>query len=687
MTIPGWKTEVKPYRDDSLYWGNLWRQAGRPTTGWLHEVYAKVRRQYHLAVLRVKRRRKEHQAEELLVAAMEGDVALLKQMKIIKKGSSAANCELPDTVDGAVGEDNIAEKFKQSYESLYNSSPSGAEMSKLKSALQDLISMASKEEVDKVTGCVVKEAVSKLKAKKTDVSGSYVSDALKNAPDMLFSQLATMFRSWLTHGTVTPSLLACSFMPLLKSSLKDPSDPSSYRAIAGSSLILKTFELVVILLWGHLLSSDSLQFGYKAKTSTTHCTWLVNEVVQKMLRGGINPIVAVLDCSKAFDKCKFSLLFRRLLDKGLPPIVVRALTYIYMEQYSWVKWGDARSSQFGISNGTRQGAILSPIFWSVYADPLLRRLRALGLGAHVAGLFMGAVCYADDVLLIAPTRSAMQRMLLELEVFADESNITFSTDPLPTKSKTKCIYMVGNKRNLAKPAPLTLCGRELPFVKQADHLGNTLTEEGNMEHDVEIKRAKFINSAVEVEEVFKAAAPSEVVKALKVYSSSFYGSNLWDLGGEKARQVFNSWSTSVKLAWGLPQQTRTYILQHLLSCGFSSAKVDIITRFVKFFQGLRSSASYEVQVLSRLLARDLQSVTGKNLNLVQEMTRLNPWTTSRGKLKAALEDHEMVDVPLLDRWRLPYLCKLLSQRSEAFFHANEDEQKRLTELINSLVIN
>ena len=81
-----------------------------------------------------------------------------------------------------------------------------------------------------------------------------------------------------------------------------------------------------------------------------------------MLRGGIYPIVTVLDCSKAFDKCKFSLLFKRLMEKGLPPIVVRVLVFIYMEQYSWVKWGDARSSQFGISNGTRQGAILSPLF-------------------------------------------------------------------------------------------------------------------------------------------------------------------------------------------------------------------------------------------------------------------------------------------------------------------------------------
>ena len=84
-----------------------------------------------------------------------------------------------------------------------------------------------------------------------------------------------------------------------------------------------------------------------------------------MLRGGINPIVTVLDCSKAFDKCKFSLLFRRLLDKGLPAVVVRVLVFIYMEQYAWVRWGEAKSSIMAISNGTRQGAILSPIFWAV----------------------------------------------------------------------------------------------------------------------------------------------------------------------------------------------------------------------------------------------------------------------------------------------------------------------------------
>ena len=94
-----------------------------------------------------------------------------------------------------------------------------------------------------------------------------------------------------------------------------------------------------------------------------------------------------------------------------------------------------------------------------------------------------------------------------------------------------------------------------------------------------------------------------------------------------------------------------------------------------------------MQVLCRVLARDIQSVTGRNLRLVQEMSGLDPWTTSQGRLKTALRREEMVAVPVQDRWRLPYLCTLLSQRREAHNMAMEDEEQRLTGLIDSLVIN
>ena len=101
----------------------------------------------------------------------------------------------------------------------------------------------------------------------------------------------------------------------LKSALNDPADPGSYRAIAGSSIILKLFDKVVLLLWGHLLCTDTLQFVYKVGTSTTQCSWLVQEVANYYLRMGTYPLITLLDCSKAFNTCQFSTLFTILLER------------------------------------------------------------------------------------------------------------------------------------------------------------------------------------------------------------------------------------------------------------------------------------------------------------------------------------------------------------------------------------
>ena len=208
-----------------------------------------------------------------------------------------------------------------------------------------------------------------------------------------------------------------------------------------------------------------------------------------------------------------------------------------------------------------------------------------------------------------------------------------------------------------------------------------------MEQDAAVKRAQFISTSVQIREVFKFAAPAEVVKSMKIYSNSFYGSCLWDLAGVKAKQVYTAWNHTVRLIWGCSLWTRTYFVQQLLCCGHTSAKVDILLRYVKFFHSLRFSASQEVQVLCRYVARDVQSVTGENLQFVKGISQLDPWTCSYGKLKAALIMAEQVEVPQQDRWRLPYLCSLLTQRREARNQALEEDEKRIYELIESLVTN
>ena len=159
-------------------------------------------------------------------ASLQGDLDLLKEMTKIKSGG-AVHEDLLDNVEGASGEDEIVDKFREVYSTLYNSSGSQGAMEQLRQHVQSLIGPGSMDHVAQLTGHAVKEAAGLLKPGKTDVSGGFSSDALLNAPDILFDLLADVFRDWIVHGTITATLLACAFLPLLKSSLKDPADTST----------------------------------------------------------------------------------------------------------------------------------------------------------------------------------------------------------------------------------------------------------------------------------------------------------------------------------------------------------------------------------------------------------------------------------------------------------------------------
>ena len=679
--VPGWRDHVKPFRTDSLFWHGIWTSAERPNQGALFEIMKKTRNAYHYAVRRIKKKADLIRSQKLLEAAESGSADLLREMKKLKGGKKMHH-ELPDEVAGVSGEAGIVEKFCQVYEELYNSSGSSEVLSSLKYEINENIKNdeTAMREVFKISGDVVKKAACKMKPGKGDVSEGYTSDAILNAPDILFDQLALVYRSWVTHGTVSHNLLACAFLPLLKNSLKNPADTNSYRAIAGSSLLLKLFDQVVLLLWGHLLASDELQFGYKADYSTSQCSWFVNEVASYFLRNGSPCIVTLLDCTKAFDKCQFDILFKKLVARKVPAVVVRALIYVYEEQHAWVKWGKARSRSFGITNGTRQGSVLSPALFSIYMNDLIVKLRKSGVGCHVGGVFCGVVGYADDLCLLAPSRSAMKTMLKICEDFAEKNNLEFSTDPNPDKSKSKCIFMQGHQK-LSKPLNLQLYGVDLPWVKTASHLGHELSEECNMVHDMRCKRADFISKSTEVREMFGYAQPNQVLQAVRTYCCDMYGSMTWSLYSESARQVFNCWSTCVKLAWDVPRATHTYLVDNLFAGGLPSIRSSVLARFCKFYKGLRLSSSLAVRVIANIASMDIRSVTGSNLFNIGKEVKLDPVRDQLVRVKAALLALRAA-VPERDGWRFGCMRNFFAEKY--LLAAGHQDTGQMDSLIDSL---
>ena len=192
-------------------------------------------------------------------------------------------------------------------------------------------------------------------------------------------------------------------------------------------------------------------------------------------------------------------------------------------------------------------------------------------------------------------------MLRKAENWAEEFNVTFSTDPDPIKSKSKLIFMCGNNKRLPKPADISLCGRALPWVASATHLGHELHESGEMTYDSKVKRAQYIGKSVEVRESFGFASPPEVLTALNLYCTSYYGCLAgWDLGSAGASAFYSAQTVGVKLAWGVPRATHTYFVQQCLAPGATSARAEVLARFAGFYTGLRNSPSPEVRTVALL---------------------------------------------------------------------------------------
>ena len=129
--IPGWSAEVEPYWLEATSCHRAWLAAGKPRQGEAHEARLRSHAQFRCAVRRVKRASKLQQARGLFGAAMSGDIELMKEMKRLKTGNGPME-ELTDTVDGVTGGHEVAGKFREVYEALYNSSPSDPEMTNLK---------------------------------------------------------------------------------------------------------------------------------------------------------------------------------------------------------------------------------------------------------------------------------------------------------------------------------------------------------------------------------------------------------------------------------------------------------------------------------------------------------------------------------------------------------------------------
>lgn len=140
-----------------------------------------------------------------------------------------------------------------------------------------------------------------------------------------------------------------------------------------------------------------------------------------------------------------------------------------MNMVSQVRWGSDISRSFQVPLGIKQGGINSPEFFSVYFNGLTKLLRKKKIGCHMYRLFVAIILFVNDICLLAPTRSALQKQIESCESYCREFCLSFN----PRKSK----ILVFSKKSvdLSSLQAVILNGSPIEYVQSIKYLGVTIT--------------------------------------------------------------------------------------------------------------------------------------------------------------------------------------------------------------------
>ena len=148
----------------------------------------------------------------------------------------------------------------------------------------------------------------------------------------------------LIHGVSPSELLIGTMVPFQKDKRKAHHSSDNYTALTLGSIIGKLYDAIIIKQQTGVFDTSDLQFGFKDGLSTTMCTFMVKETISYYVNNGSTVHVLLLDASKAFDRVNYCMLFQKLIDKGMCPLVVRLLLHMYTHQKLQVRWNDVISN-------------------------------------------------------------------------------------------------------------------------------------------------------------------------------------------------------------------------------------------------------------------------------------------------------------------------------------------------------
>ena len=270
-------------------------------------------------------------------------------------------------------------------------------------------------------------------------------------------------------------------------------------------------------------------------------------IINQCLRSGCFPYQLKLSKVRPVYKSSDTKMFNNYRPISLLPSMSKIFEYVIFHQtMAYFNDNNYFYFFFHVSNGVKQGGILSPMLFNVYMDQLSIRLNRSGIGGDIGGHLINHLCYADDLCLISLSSAGMQSLLDICNSYAIEHVLTYNSNKL-------CSLCFKPKHiKFARPC-FYLNRLEIPRVDQCKYLGIMICTK-NCDIDLKRQMRKFYANINILSRKFAKCSPDMKCTLFKSFCSNMYCSTMWYNGTVTAmRKLRIAYNNSLRRLLGIPK--------------------------------------------------------------------------------------------------------------------------------------
>ena len=376
--------------------------------------------------------------------------------------------------------DNVLNKWKVDYECLFNGDQDNpsfdkAHLDQVREIIREPGSHAFPESDCSLLNAPisreeVRTSVYNTKVRKASGVDEIPAEVLRNKTciDLLFKIIRYCFEAGKIPNEWTKGIIN----PIYKS--EDRCNPVNYRPITLLSIPCKVYTDILNKRLTQWLEENNVLFdgqnGFRKGRSCLDHIYTLHTIISNRKSENKDTSVCFVDAKKAFDTVNRECLWFKLMSIGIKGKILNAIQYLYENLSCTVRINNQETDWFRVTQGVKQGCVISPTLFSIYVNDLAKELEDMQCELSIQEtMHISVLFYADDIAIISETEGGMQQMLDKLNDWCNKWRIVIN------ENKTKILHFRPKAKNVTRYN--FICGKKkIELSSNYKYLGFWLNE-------------------------------------------------------------------------------------------------------------------------------------------------------------------------------------------------------------------